>query len=118
MRIRGAEDLTPEELAVELAAGGRLVFFEYCISMLLLTLRCPTDVYLLRPGDSALLRGLPYTLLSLLFGWWGVPMGLFYTPLTLVTNLSGGCDVTDAVLALLREQGPAEEAAPPGGATE
>ena len=118
MRIRGAEHLTREELAAALAAGGRLVFFEYCISVVLLTLRCPTDVYLLRPGDSALWRGLPYTLLSLLFGWWGIPMGLFYTPLTLITNLSGGCDVTDEVLALLREPDRAEGAAVAEGITE
>jgi hypothetical protein len=104
MRIRGAEYLTSAELTAELAAGGRLVFFEYCISVLVLTLRCPTDVYLLRAGQSALWRGLPYTVLSLLFGWWGVPMGILYTPLTLITNLSGGCDVTDEVAALLRAQ--------------
>jgi hypothetical protein len=118
MRIRGAEELSAEQLAAELAAGSRLVFFEYCISVVLLTLRCPTDVYLLRPGDSALLRGLPYTLLSLMLGWWGVPLGLFYTPFTLITNLSGGCDVTDEVVGLLREQDAAEGAASPGGATE
>jgi hypothetical protein len=38
--------------------------------------------------------------LSLLFGWWGLPWGLIYTPLTLWTNLSGGRDVT----AELRER--------------
>jgi hypothetical protein len=27
-------------------------------------------------------------------GWWGVPWGLIYTPLTLWTNLSGGRAVT------------------------
>lgn len=118
MRIRGAEYLTPEELTAELTAGGRLVFFEYCISILFLTLRCPTDVYLLRAGESALVRGLPYTMLSLLLGWWGVPMGILYTPQTLVTNLSGGCDVTDEVSALLREQDPAEDRLRPAGPTE
>jgi hypothetical protein len=48
-------------------------------------------------------------MLSLLFGWWGIPMGILYTALALVTNLSGGCDVTDEVSALLREQDPVEE---------
>jgi hypothetical protein len=118
MRIRGAEDLTAEQLTAELAAGSRLVFFEYCISILFLTLRCPTDVYLLRAGESALVRGLPYTALSLFLGWWGLPMGILYTPLTLITNLTGGCDVTDEVSALLREQDPAEERARPIGPTE
>jgi hypothetical protein len=117
MRIRGAEHLTPAELAAELAAGGRLVFYEYCISLLILTLRCPTDLYLLRPGELGLLRGLPYTFVSLLLGWWGIPMGVLYTPLVVLTNLGGGCDVTDEVRPLLREPDPAEERVRPGGET-
>jgi hypothetical protein len=118
MRIRGATHLTPQELAAALAAGGRVVFFEYCISVVVLTLRCPTEPVLLLPGQSALLRALPYTLLSLLLGWWGVPMGILYTPLALVTNLSGGCDVTDEVAALLRAPALAEERPRPDDATE
>jgi hypothetical protein len=117
MRIRGAEHLTPTELAADLAAGGRLVFYEYCISLLVLTLRCPTDLYLLRPGEWGVWRGLPYTFLSLLLGWWGIPMGVLYTPLAVLTNLGGGCDVTDEVRPLLREQDAAEERGRPRGGT-
>jgi hypothetical protein len=117
MRIRGAENLTPAQLAAELAAGGRLVLYEYCISLIILTLRCPTDVHLLRPGEGGVWRGLPYTVLSLLLGWWGIPMGVLYTPLVVLTNLWGGCDVTDEVRALLRETQPPEERGCPGGAT-
>ena len=102
MQIRGAENLTPAELAAELAAGGRLVFYEYCISLIFLTLRCPSAVHLLRRGDSGLVRGLPYTVLSLLLGWWGIPMGVLYTPLVLFTNLSGGCDVTEELWPALQ----------------
>jgi hypothetical protein len=105
MRIRGAEDLTPAELAAALRAGGRLVFYEYCISLIFLTLRCPTDLYLLWPEDSGVVRGLPYSIVSLLFGWWGIPMGMIYTPLTLFNNFSGGCDVTAEVQAMLPQDG-------------
>jgi hypothetical protein len=97
VRIRGIDPLTPAALDKELAAGGRLVFFEYCISLVFATTRRTSEVYLLRQGDHGLIRGMPYTLLSLLFGWWGVPWGLVYTPLTLLTNLSGGIDVTGEV---------------------
>ncbi|HXG13072.1 MAG TPA: hypothetical protein VNK04_25160 [Gemmataceae bacterium] len=104
MRIMGAENLTAEEVRAELARGGRLVFFEYCISLVLVTLRRPSPVYLLRAGEHGLLKGLPYTVLSLLLGWWGVPWGFIYTPLTLWTNLAGGRDVTAALQGrLLRE---------------
>jgi hypothetical protein len=73
---------------------GRLVFYECCISLIFITLRRPSRLYRLRVGEWGLLRGLPYTMVSLLLGWWGVPWGLIYTPLTLWTNLSGWREVT------------------------
>lgn len=103
IRIRGIEGLSPAELERELAAGGRFVFYEYCISFIALSLRRASDVYFLRAGKGRLARGLPYSLLSLLLGWWGVPWGFVYTPLVLITNFSGGCDVTEQVSALFRQ---------------
>ena len=100
-RIRGAEKLALPQLEQQLEAGGRVVFYEYCISLCIISLRRPTDLYFLRPGERGLVKGLPYVFLSLLLGWWGVPWGLIYTPLTLVTDLAGGCDVTTQVRSLL-----------------
>jgi hypothetical protein len=97
MRIDGIDKLSPAELDAELAAGARFVFYEYCISFLFLTLRCPTSIRLLRPGEYGVVRGLPYVLLSVLLGWWGIPWGIIYTPLTIFTNLCGGQDVTQEV---------------------
>jgi hypothetical protein len=87
------------------ADGGRLVFYEYCISLVFVTLRKPGRVQRLRPGEWGLVRGLPATAVSLLLGWWGVPWGLIYTPLTLWTNLTGGRPLTAEELR--RWRGPA-----------
>lgn len=111
MRIHGIDKLTRAELEAAVAAGGRFVFYEYCISVLVVSLRRPSDVYFLRPGDLGLIRGLPFTLISLLLGWWGVPWGLVYTPLTLLTNLSGGREVTAEVWPLLDDLVPADRPA-------
>jgi len=73
---------------------GRRVIYEYCISFVVVTLRRTSRVHQLKPGESGLLKGLPYTLLTVLFGWWGIPWGVVYTPLALLTYLSGGRDVT------------------------
>jgi hypothetical protein len=97
MHIAGIDNLTPRELEAELAAGGRFVFYEFCISFVFLTLRCPTRVRFLRPRQYGAVRGLPFVFLSLLLGWWGVPWGIIYTPLTIFTNLCGGHDVTEEV---------------------
>ena len=101
--LQGLQGVSRTELEKELAAGGRFVFYEYCISLLICTLRRPSDVVFLRAGEWGWVRGIPFTLLSLAFGWWGVPWGVIYTPLTLVTNFSGGCDVTADVRRLLDE---------------
>ncbi len=103
MRIQGINGMTPEELVEELGDGGRFVFFEYCISCFVFSLRRPTDVFWLPGHKWGWVRGLPYTLLTLCLGWWGLPWGLIYTPLTLVTNLAGGCDVTDQTCAYLAQ---------------
>jgi hypothetical protein len=102
-QLGGLEQLTPAALDAALRAGNRLVFYDYCISFVFLTLRRPSHVYLLRVGETGVLRGLPYTILTLLLGWWGLPWGIVYTPLALVTNLSGGCEITADVRARLQD---------------
>jgi hypothetical protein len=95
--ILGLDDATPDQLEAELASGGRLVFFEYCISFLFFTLRHPSPVYFIRGNEWSWPRGLPYTMISFLLGWWGLPWGIVYTPLTMLTNLAGGRDITAEV---------------------
>jgi hypothetical protein len=118
VRIHGAEHLTREGLIAALQAGGRLVFFEYCISLVLLTLRSPSGIYLLQPDETGLMKGLPFTLVTALLGWWGLPMGIVYTPLVLFTNLSGGCDVTEELWPLIVADVPPAPSAEAGQAAE
>jgi hypothetical protein len=93
--------LEPSDIEAQLAAGSRFVVFEYCISLIIVTLRQPSRVHLIPAGKTGLLPGFPYTILSLLLGWWGIPWGLIYTPLVVVTNLAGGRDITAAMRAML-----------------
>jgi hypothetical protein len=101
MRIRGIDAWKPDELHRELNRGGRFVVFEFCISLVVVTLHRQTDVYFLAANDLGLIRGLPWTLVTLLLGWWGVPWGLIQTPCALLTNLAGGRDVTAQACAHL-----------------
>jgi hypothetical protein len=98
MAIAGTEGLSDAQIRQELAAGARFVVFEYTVSIIILTFKRSSPVHFLRPGESAFVKGLPYTLISLLFGWWGFPFGLIYTPMALITNFSGGRDVTAMVV--------------------
>jgi hypothetical protein len=101
MRPAHLENLSRDELVAELKAGGRLVFYEFCISVIFATLRCPTRIRLLRAGQYGWLRGLPFTLLSFLLGWWGLPWGPIFTVLVIFNNIRGGQDVTGQVMDLL-----------------
>lgn len=95
--IAGAEGMSDAELLAAVRDGGKLVVFEYTISILIMTFRRSSSVHLLRKGDSGLGKGLPFTLLTLVAGWWGIPWGPIYSIMCLVTNLGGGKDVTDQV---------------------
>ena len=99
MQIKGLGTLTPEQVDSAVATGGRFVVYEYCISLLFITLRQQTEVVLLASGELGVLRGLPYSAISILLGWWGLPWGLIYTPLSLINNLRGGANVTPEVQA-------------------
>jgi hypothetical protein len=79
-----------------------------------------SDIYFIRAGESAVVRGLPYTVLSLLLGWWGFPFGPIFTVWVLITNLLGGKDVTSKVVAGLQSMGRfrQEEAGTPHGVSK
>ncbi|MEW5738866.1 MAG: hypothetical protein AB1938_08055 [Myxococcota bacterium] len=105
MDIKGIDGMSVGELQDQVRQGGRFVIFSYCISIVVMTFKRSSDIHFLRAGDSAVLAGLPYTLLSLFLGWWGIPWGFIYTPMALVQNLGGGKDVTAEVMQSLAPSG-------------
>ncbi len=102
MKIHGIEGMSPETLQHEIAQGGQFVLYKYCFSLLVITFRRPTDVYFVKAGESRVRKGLPWTLLTLFAGWWGIPWGPIYSIQCLYGNLQGGQDVTAQVQSSLR----------------
>lgn len=102
-KIIGLEDIKSDgELQVELEQGGKFVIYQYCISILVITFKRSSNVYFIRHEENAILKGLPFTLLSLLLGWWGIPWGPIYTIQSLWVNLKGGRDVTQEIMPSMR----------------
>ena len=112
-RIRGIEGMKAGEVAFEVQRGAKFVLFQYCISVIVLTFRRGSDIYFLKQGESAVVKGFPFTLLSLVLGWWGIPWGPIFTIQCVYNNLRGGKDVTQAVLNSFRPQAAPVEAPPP-----
>jgi hypothetical protein len=95
MRIEGATARSAEQVAAELTQGARFVAYQYCISVLILTFRRSSSIVYIPPGGRAVSKGMPFTVVSLLLGWWGIPWGPIYTIGSVYRNLRGGIDVTE-----------------------
>jgi hypothetical protein len=101
MKIIGTDGMSDDELKTELDNGATFVVYFYTISILVMTFKRPSSIYFIRGGHSRAAKGLPFTLVSLLFGWWGIPWGPIYTIGSIFGNLSGK-DVTKEVFNALR----------------
>jgi hypothetical protein len=113
MAIKGVDGMSPEQIRFEIQRGARFVIFQYCISAVIITFRRPSDIYLIRGEESALSKGLPFTLLTVLLGWWGIPWGPIFSVQSLITNFRGGKNVTTEIMSQLPSQVSQVTSAPP-----
>jgi len=112
-KIRGVDGMKQGEVDFEIQRGAKFVLYQYCISIIVLTFRRSSDIYFLKSGENPVVKGLPFTLLSLVAGWWGIPWGPIYTIQSVYNNSRGGKDVTAAVVNSLRTQAAASAPAGP-----
>lgn len=73
------------------------VRYPYVVSAGVVTFRFESRVHAVRGADARYLRAVPYLLVSILLGWWGVPWGPVLTWRAMWECLGGG-----------REEPPAE----------
>lgn len=99
--IKNLNGLTTEQVKGELRRGGRFVMYQYTISLVFVTLQRSSDIYFISSDEGGASNALPFTLVSLLFGWWGFPWGPIRTISSIRCNLLGGKDVTQEVMALM-----------------
>ena len=71
--------LSNAEIVSILNDGGRFVVYTYTISVVVMTYKRASKVFLLKKGEWGIKHGFPYLLISLLLGWWGIPWGPIYT---------------------------------------
>lgn len=110
MKIVGVEGMTVQQVQEAVAKGGRFVIYQYCVSILVMSFKRNSSIHFIPAGSSAAGRGAPFSLVSLLAGWWGIPWGPIWTLSPVFKNTGGGLDVTHAVLDSMAPQ-PAVRAA-------
>jgi len=102
-KIVGLEDIkSGGELQQEIQQGGKFVMYQYCISLLVITFKRSSNIHFIRHEENPIVKGLPFTLLSLVLDWWGIPWGPIYTVQSIWVNFKGGRDVTAEILASMR----------------
>ena len=99
-------NMSEQEFKDQLAMGKRYVVYQYALSIVVVSFRHPTRVHIAKSRKHAIIKGLPWTLLTLVFGWWSIPSGPIFTLTCLSTNLSGGLDVSSEILEHIRNQDP------------
>ena len=72
MNIIGMDGMTRQDIDLEISRGGKFVMYQYCISALIITFKRRSDIYFVRADENAVVKGMGYTTLSLLLGWWGI----------------------------------------------
>src|SRR5688572_8080992 len=98
MKIMNINGLTAHDLQRQVDNGAQFIYFAYTISLIVVTFKRTSGVYLVQQAENRAIRGIPFTMISLLFGWWGIPFGPLYTIESIRTNMRGK-DVTDEVMA-------------------
>ena len=93
--------MSPEMISARIREGWQCVRFEFCVSFLVATIRCQSAPRLTASWKDRVIWGIGYSALALLLGPWGIPWGPIWTVRAFWTNLTGGVDATDEVLAQL-----------------
>lgn len=101
MKIKNINGLSASDLQQQVSDGGRFVYFAYTISLIIVTFRDVSGVYLIRSGENTAGKSFLFTVVSFLLGWWGIPWGPKYTIGAIRTNWKGGKDVTDEVMDVI-----------------
>jgi hypothetical protein len=106
IKIRLAKEYSGAQINKLTESGARFIIYQYCISLFFaITLRRFSPAFLILPGEPANKYKGRYNLISLLFGWWGIPWGPVYTFRSVMLNNKGGIDYTDDILLNLTEEG-------------
>ncbi len=99
LRLLGPEPTSSRPAPTGPRQQTRYIVYQYCISLVLLSFKRSSGPIAVPVGGGRLVPGLRYVLVSLIAGWWGIPWGPLWTIETVVRNLRGGIDVTEAVHA-------------------
>jgi len=106
MQIKNIEGLSVAQIKELVNQGAEFVYFPYTVSFVLGTVKRASSIYFIRPYEGKFKYSYKHVGVNALLGWWGIPWGPIYTIGSMYHQLSGGKDVTQAVLSDLIQNDP------------
>jgi hypothetical protein len=89
------ETASKEVILQEIKEGARFVRYPYCFSVVFMSFKRESGINVVNSRSDAVIKGLPWIMITVLFGWWGIPWGPIWSIQCIIRGLSGGRDVTD-----------------------
>lgn len=102
--IKNTEGLSTDQINDELQKGAKFIIFSYTISVIVITSRRTSDIYFIKADKPSSKYSWKYSLLTLFFGWWGIPFGPIFSLVSFYKNFTGGKDITQEVLNHINAQ--------------
>ncbi len=99
--VAGTEGMSIQQIEDDILRGGRFRVFLWNFSIIVMSFQRSTGLRYYRAGEGCGASAWPWTVLSMLIGWWGIPWGVIYTIGTLYTNCMGGKDITADILSAI-----------------
>jgi len=104
LKIIGASTLSAQELYDALEKQeAYCVKFQFCISCFYITFKRDSKLFYIPKDKKRIFFHWPYTVITLLFGWWGIPWGPIWSAQVLSANASGSEDLSYEVMQVLRQ---------------
>ena len=98
-QIRNIENLTIEQVQDEIIRGGKFVTFPFAVSIIVITFRRSSDIFFVKAGENAMQYGWTSFLITLFFGWWGIPFGPIFSIGAIYRFFTGGKNITTEVMS-------------------
>mgnify|MGYP001574082852 CR=1 FL=1 len=92
-----------EQLLAAIHNGARFVVFQYCVSVVALSMVRYSPAILILDTTRIEEKVSYYNRLSRFFGWWSIPYGISETLRSIRLNSSGGIDMTEDIMLNFNE---------------
>jgi hypothetical protein len=99
-------NMSLKEFEKSLEQGKRYVVFGYVMSIIVYSFNSNSKIIVGKSKSDLFIKSfLPYTILSILLGWWSF-YGFLYTLKVLYTNCMGGVDISPEIRTHIQNQDP------------